>query len=161
MKIPGPGQYNPTHVEIKLTHEYTFGQKYNPEQNKIVPAPGNYGVVDLNYTKKKSPSSVFDKGKKEDAKLGLKIPGPGAYSPESILNNAPRYRFGSGQRQSLGNAGKVPGPGAYSYREIVGNEAPKFSIIHKHKEHTIGKNVPGPGSYTLTNKIQRNSATCT
>jgi hypothetical protein len=36
MKAPGPGEYNPNHVEIKLTHEYTFGQRLNSKGDKIV-----------------------------------------------------------------------------------------------------------------------------
>lgn len=150
---PGPGSY-----EVKSTIG-SSGKKHSmtprrpssarPGSNRE-PGPGAYNISTASSGPK---YRIGTAPKCELLKEFVKVPGPGAYSPNdktmSTSRDVPHWRIGSAKRTSDLVTERTPGPGSYNFKERIG-EGPSYAIRPKTAVTSGeggGKGSPGPGQY--------------
>lgn len=146
---PGPGSY-----ELKSTigsegkkHSITPRRPASAKSGSREPGPGAYNISTTNSGPK---YRIGTAAKCELLKEFVKVPGPGAYSPNdktmSTSRDAPRWRMSSAKRVSDLATERTPGPGSYNFKERIG-EGPSYAIRPKTAVTSGGKGSPGPGQY--------------
>ncbi|KAF4669109.1 hypothetical protein FOZ61_004945 [Perkinsus olseni] len=161
--MPGPDKYRPRDPVLAASLSYGFGTSTRPpiggpgsSTAALRPGPGAYktpqnpGGCGPRYT-------LRARTKKDTLGVSAEImrnPGPGTYSPASLLKEHHGYSFAHSSASSIGKrAFKVPGPGSYSMRNVkgTGTSSPAFSMSSRPAGWNVpnqwSSRVPGPGSY--------------
>ncbi|KAF4703990.1 hypothetical protein FOZ63_004947 [Perkinsus olseni] len=161
--MPGPDKYRPRDPVLAASLSYGFGTSTRPpiggpgsSTAALRPGPGAYktpqnpGGCGPRYT-------LRGRTKKDTLGVSAEImrnPGPGTYSPASLLKEHHGYSFAHSSASSIGKrAFKVPGPGSYSMRNVkgTGTSSPAFSMSSRPAGWNVpnqwSSRVPGPGSY--------------
>ncbi|KAF4709863.1 hypothetical protein FOZ62_026411 [Perkinsus olseni] len=161
--MPGPDKYRPRDPVLAASLSYGFGTSTRPpiggpgsSTAALRPGPGAYktpqnpGGCGPQYT-------LRARTKSDTLGVSAEImrnPGPGTYSPASLLKEHHGYSFAHSSASSIGKrAFKVPGPGSYSMRNVkgTGTSSPAFSMSSRPAGWNVpnqwSSRVPGPGSY--------------
>lgn len=155
---PGPGAYKHKEFVGKEGQKRTISEKFKIIEDTNNIGPGQYNHTDLNFYKKKSPTTKIGKMKRFDllsSKENLPTPGPADYDNHikyipTLKKKEPRCNIGTAKRRFLMDLDKyVPGPGKYNIAKITGNETPHYSMGLKTKIIKDPFNPPGPGKYDI------------
>lgn len=134
---PGPGDYFTRSAIGEGPRPIMISRKFR-KSTEVHPGPSDYSP---NYIEK---TVAYSFRKHQDSELTCKNPGPGAYTPVSIINKSPVTIFTRAKR-STSCLKTTPGPGAYTLASSAYGEF----IFNKASKDSKPKITPGPSDYEV------------